>query len=54
MHEHTDKAFSGSIPQIYQQYLVPLIFQPYAEELIAAGEGHIWYAAAARVLPRRG
>jgi NitT/TauT family transport system substrate-binding protein len=24
------------------------LFQPYAEELIAAGEGHVWYAAATR------
>jgi NitT/TauT family transport system substrate-binding protein len=24
------------------------LFQPFAEELIAAGEGHIWYAAATR------
>jgi NitT/TauT family transport system substrate-binding protein len=24
------------------------LFQPFAEELIAAGEGHVWYAAATR------
>jgi NitT/TauT family transport system substrate-binding protein len=24
------------------------LFEPFAEELIAAGEGHLWYAAAAR------
>lgn len=29
----TDKAFSGSIPQLYQTYLVPLIFEPYAADL---------------------
>ena len=26
------------------------VFQPYAEELIAAGSGHLWYAAASRGL----
>jgi len=29
----TDAAFSGSIPKIYEQFLVPLIFQPYADDL---------------------
>ena len=29
----TDKAFAGSIPKIYQTYLVPLIFQAYADDL---------------------
>jgi SAM-dependent methyltransferase len=29
----TDKAFAGSIPQIYETYLVPLIFEPYAVDL---------------------
>jgi len=24
------------------------LFQPFAEELIAAGEGHVWYPAATR------
>ena len=28
-----DKVFAGSIPKIYETYLVPLIFRPYAEEL---------------------
>lgn len=27
---------------------VAQLFQPYAEELIASGEGHLWYAAASR------
>lgn len=31
----TDKAFTGSIPQIYQQLLVPMIFAPYAHDLAA-------------------
>jgi SAM-dependent methyltransferase len=29
----SDKAFTGSIPQLYETYLVPLIFKPYAEDL---------------------
>src|SRR5512146_1561151 len=28
-----DKDFTGSIPQLYETYLVPLIFEPYAAEL---------------------
>lgn len=28
-----DKSFSGSIPKVYEQYLVPLIFVPYAIDL---------------------
>lgn len=30
-----DRQFAGSIPQLYQQYLVPLIFEPYAEDMAA-------------------
>jgi SAM-dependent methyltransferase len=29
----TDKVFSGSIPKLYEEYLVPLIFEPYAADL---------------------
>ncbi len=29
----SDKQFTGSIPDIYDGYLVPLIFEPYAEDL---------------------
>jgi len=29
----TDTAFLGSIPQVYDRYLVPLIFEPYAADL---------------------
>jgi ubiquinone/menaquinone biosynthesis C-methylase UbiE len=29
----TDKAFTGSIPEIYDRLLVPLIFEPYARDL---------------------
>lgn len=28
-----DKVFAGSIPQVYQSHFVPLIFQPYADDL---------------------
>ena len=28
-----DAIFAGSIPAIYEQYLVPLLFQPYADDL---------------------
>jgi ubiquinone/menaquinone biosynthesis C-methylase UbiE len=30
-----DKLFSGSIAQLYEQYLVPMIFEPYAADLVA-------------------
>lgn len=30
-----DRAFAGSIPDVYQSHLVPLIFEPYAEDLAA-------------------
>ena len=29
----TDKLFAGSIPEIYDRFLVPLIFEPYALDL---------------------
>jgi ubiquinone/menaquinone biosynthesis C-methylase UbiE len=29
-----DKEFVGSIPTLYDQYLVPLIFEPYAVDLV--------------------
>jgi SAM-dependent methyltransferase len=31
----SDKVFGGSIPRIYDEYLVPLIFAPYADDLAA-------------------
>lgn len=31
----TDKIFSGAIPEFYERYLVPLIFDPYARDLAA-------------------
>ena len=30
---NTDKVFAGSIPKLYETYLVPLIFEPYAADL---------------------
>lgn len=30
----SDKAFAGSIPRLYDEYLVPLIFEPYAADLL--------------------
>jgi SAM-dependent methyltransferase len=29
----TDTAFAGSVPELYERYLVPLIFEPYAADL---------------------
>ena len=29
----SDKVFAGSIPELYDTHLVPLIFQPYARDL---------------------
>jgi SAM-dependent methyltransferase len=60
----TDKIFAGSIPKVYDAYLVPLIFEPYAADLasrlasrsparvleIAAGTGVVTRKLAA-VLP---
>ena len=61
-----DKTFTGSIPTIYEEYLVPLIFEPYAADLakrlasrpvtrvleIAAGTGVVTRALAS-ALPER-
>jgi SAM-dependent methyltransferase len=30
----SDKIFSGSIPELYEEYLVPMIFEPYAADLV--------------------
>ena len=30
----TDKVFVGSIPELYDAHLVPLIFEPYAADLV--------------------
>ncbi len=58
-----DKVFAGSIPRLYEEYLVPLIFEPYAGDLagrvgartpsrvleIAAGTGVVTRALAAQL-----
>jgi ubiquinone/menaquinone biosynthesis C-methylase UbiE len=63
----TDKVFTGSIPEIYDRLLVPLIFEPYALDLaerlassgprdvleIAAGTGVLTRALAARLADAR-
>jgi ubiquinone/menaquinone biosynthesis C-methylase UbiE len=60
-----DKVFAGSIPENYDRYLVPLIFQDFAEDLArrvaslspktvletAAGSGVVTRALAAKLLP---
>jgi SAM-dependent methyltransferase len=62
----SDKVFAGSVPELYQKYLVPLIFEPYAHDLarrlasrdltrvleIAAGTGVVTRELAS-VLPER-
>ena len=35
MSAEVDKVFAGSIPRLYEESLVPLIFAPYAEDLAA-------------------
>jgi SAM-dependent methyltransferase len=32
-HADSDRKFAGSVPQLYERYMVPLIFQPYAPDL---------------------
>ena len=60
-----DKVFSGSIPEIYDRFMVPLIFEPYANDLAmriasvqprslletAAGTGVLTRALASRLPP---
>jgi SAM-dependent methyltransferase len=59
----SDKVFAGSVPKLYDQYLVPLIFEPYAADLanrlrsrplsrvleIAAGTGVVTRALASEL-----
>src|SRR5262245_34396313 len=61
----TDKLFAGSIPEIYDRFLVPLIFESYARDLAArvaraepqgvletaAGTGVLTRAIASRLPP---
>lgn len=34
MNTNTDKVFAGAIPQLYEEYLVPMIFESYAADLV--------------------
>jgi SAM-dependent methyltransferase len=61
--QESDLHFAGSIPELYERFLVPLIFQPYAVDLadrvavlgpetvleVAAGTGAVARAIAARL-----
>ena len=61
----TDKVFAGSIPENYDRYMVPLIFEPYAADIArraaslspsavletAAGSGVVTRALAPRLPP---
>jgi hypothetical protein len=29
----SDKTFAGSIPEIYDRFMIPLVFEPYARDL---------------------
>src|SRR5262245_50393193 len=65
MVETNDKVFAGSVPEIYDRLMVPLIFEPYALDLAgrivalaprdvletAAGTGVLTRALAARLAP---
>jgi SAM-dependent methyltransferase len=31
----SDKVFAGAVPQLYERYMVPMIFEPYAADLVA-------------------
>ena len=46
----TDTVFAGSIPAVYDRYMVPLIFAPYAEEVARRARtfmpGHVLETAA--------
>jgi hypothetical protein len=32
----SDKVFAGSVPENYDRHMVPLIFQPYADDMARA------------------
>jgi ubiquinone/menaquinone biosynthesis C-methylase UbiE len=65
MNKSIDKVFAGSVPQVYEKFMVPLIFQPYADDLamrvaqrkptsvleIAAGTGVVTRAMAKSLPP---
>ena len=54
---NSDKVFAGSIPDVYDDYLVPLIFESYAADLAARVSGPrpktvLETAAGSGVVPR--
>jgi ubiquinone/menaquinone biosynthesis C-methylase UbiE len=46
----SDASFAGSVPRIYETLLVPLLFQPYAEDLAARAAARLERGGASRVL----
>jgi SAM-dependent methyltransferase len=40
MGQQADAVFAGSVPELYERYLVPLIFAPYAKDLAARVATH--------------
>ena len=42
----TDRQFAGSIPETYDRYLGPLLFEPYARELAALAPARVLETAA--------
>lgn len=43
---HSDSAFTGSVPEAYERFLVPLIFESYAADLV----GHLRRAGSRNIL----
>src|SRR4051812_9602179 len=35
-----DRVFAGSVPQLYERHMVPLIFEPYAIDIAGRVAGH--------------
>jgi hypothetical protein len=33
--QHADEVFAGSVPELYDTHMVPLIFAPYAADLVS-------------------
>jgi hypothetical protein len=51
----TDKLFAGSVPENYDRYLVPLIFEGFAEDLarrVASFSPNVDGVGRAHVVPR--
>ena len=48
-----DRVFTGSIPKLYETYLVPLIFEPYAADLANRLASRAPLPACSRLPPAR-